>query len=129
MSFPVLICDDSNLARRMVQRSLPKDWDVEIYTAEHGKQAMDILRQQHIALLFLDLTMPEMDGLQVLQAIKEETIETYVVVISGDIQPQMQQRVMAFGALDFITKPVDNLRLQNILETFGFYSPCEYATA
>ena len=129
MSFPVLICDDSNMARRMVQRSLPCDWDVEIFTAENGQQALDILQQQHIALLFLDLTMPEMDGLEVLQAVKDQGIETYVLVISGDIQPQMRQRVMALGALDFISKPVDSLRIYQILERYGFYSYSELASA
>ncbi|WP_416307589.1 response regulator [Neptunicella sp. SCSIO 80796] len=129
MSFPILICDDSNLARRMVLRSLPQNWDTEIHLAENGFQAMDILRTRHIALLFLDLTMPEMDGVAVLEAIREEKIETYVLVVSGDIQPQMQEQVMKFGALDFITKPVDQTRVETILQKFGFYSRTELISA
>lgn len=129
MSFPILVCDDSNLARQMVLRSLPKNWDVEIHSVENGFQAMEILRNRHIALLFLDLTMPEMGGIAVLEAIREEKIETYVLVVSGDIQPQMQERVMKLGALDFINKPVDQIRIENILQKYGFYSSPELIRA
>lgn len=123
MGFPVLICDDSMLARKAAQRALPQDWNIEISFACNGKEALDSLRRKQFGLLLLDLTMPEMDGVEVLEQIKAEGIEVFVVVISGDIQPQMQQRVLALGALDFIAKPVDNLRLLKTLQGFGLYRP------
>lgn len=121
MSFPVLICDDSSLARKMVLRSLPDDINQNVYTAENGEEALQILEQQPIALLFLDLTMPLMDGVEVLKSIKQKSIEVFVIVVSGDIQPQMQERVMSLGALDFIKKPVDSVRLEGVLQRFGLY--------
>ena len=95
MSFPVLICDDSSLARKMVRKSLPEPFTEQVYTAENGQQALQLLEQQPICLLFLDLTMPLMDGVEVLQTIKERSLEVFVIVISGDIQPQMQERVLS----------------------------------
>ncbi|MDM7859485.1 response regulator [Alteromonas sp. ASW11-36] len=121
MSFPVLICDDSSLARKMVKRSLPDELSQAIFTAENGQQALDILEQHPISLLFLDLTMPFMDGVEVLKMIKQKSIEVFVIVISGDIQPQMQDRVLSLGALDFIEKPVDSARLHGTLQRFGLY--------
>ncbi|MBN7818297.1 response regulator [Bowmanella sp. Y26] len=123
MGFPVLICDDSMLARKSAQRALPDDWDVEVSFAGNGKEALAMLRRHHFGLLLLDLTMPEMDGIEVLEQIKVEGIEVFVVVISGDVQPQMQQRVMALGALDFIAKPVNGSRLLTTLQGFGLYRP------
>lgn len=121
MGFPILICDDSLLARKVAHKALPEDWDVTVTYASNGLEAIQALRQQHYGLLLLDLTMPEMDGVEVLQAIRGEKLEVFVVVISGDIQPQMRERVMQLGALEFIPKPADRQRLQQILQDFGLY--------
>lgn len=121
MTFPVLICDDSSLARKLVRRSLPDHLNETVFLAENGQEALSILEQQPICLLFLDLTMPLMDGVEVLQAIKQKSLEVFVIVVSGDIQPQMQERVLSLGALDFIKKPIDSTRLQVVLQKFGLY--------
>lgn len=121
MSFPVLICDDSKLARKSVQRCLPSDFASEVHLATNGQEAMEILRSQPIALVCLDLTMPVMDGVEVLEAIKKEKIEVFVIVISGDVQPQMQQRVLELGALNFIKKPVSPELLVGSLVRYGLY--------
>ena len=49
--------------------------------------------------------MPEMDGFEVLENIRKKDLKSVVIVISGDIQPQARDRVMALGALDFIKNP------------------------
>lgn len=121
MSFSVLICDDSSLGRRSVKRCLPDDFAREVHMAGNGAEAMEIMRQTEVNLLFLDLTMPVMDGVEVLEAIRAERIEVFVVVISGDIQPKMKERVLGLGALDFINKPVDWGRLEATLKQFGLY--------
>lgn len=121
MSFPVLICDDSAIARKMVQRSLPANFASEIQLACNGQEAVQKLQETTFALLLLDLTMPIMDGVEVLQEIKKQCIEVFVIVISGDIQPEMKQRVEKLGALGFIEKPVDPPKLQSVLQRFGLY--------
>lgn len=120
MSFPVLICDDSSLARKLVKRSLPENFASEIFEARNGLEAVQQLSTQKVALTFLDLTMPEMDGIGVLQEIKNRALEAFVIVISADIQPEMKTRVEQLGALAFIEKPVDAVRLQEVLHRFGF---------
>jgi chemotaxis protein CheY-P-specific phosphatase CheC len=114
----VLICDDSNLARKQMARSLPADWQEKISFAGHGQEAMEVLKRQPIDLLFLDLNMPILDGYEVLQAIKEQGIPVKVVVVSGDVQPEAHERVMSYGALDFIRKPVSAEKLSEVLQQF-----------
>ena len=63
-------------------------------------------------MLFLDLTMPVMDGYQVLEAIQTEGHKTLTIVISADIQPEARERVMSLKALDFIKKPIDQAELE-----------------
>lgn len=114
----VLICDDSNLARKQMARSLPADWQEKISFAGHGQEALEVLKRQPIDLLFLDLNMPILDGYEVLQAISQQNIPVKVVVVSGDIQPEARERVLSYGALDFIRKPVAAEKLTEVLQQF-----------
>jgi len=116
MTTAVLICDDSNLARKQLARILPQEWQSNLFFAGHGAEAMDTLLQQHIDWLFLDLNMPVMDGYQVLAELKKRQIVLNVVVVSGDVQPEAFERVKSLGALDFIRKPVDSAKLQQLMQ-------------
>lgn len=112
MTIVALICDDSNLARKQMARVCPQDW--QILFAGHGAEAMNVLKTQQIDWLFLDLNMPVMDGYQVLTEIRKLQLTTRVIVVSGDVQPEAYERVMALGAIDFIKKPVDSTKLQQL---------------
>ncbi|MDG1752938.1 MAG: response regulator [Thalassotalea sp.] len=122
MSTPLLICDDSNMARKQVAKSLPDGWDVDISFATNGREAIELIKEGKGDVLLLDLNMPEMDGYQVLEAIVQQDLPTMVVVISGDIQPEAHQRVTSMGALDFIKKPVNKDKLTEILKAYGIFS-------
>lgn len=100
MSFPVLICDDSALARKRMARSLPGS-KCRYNFAVHGLNALEELAQNQFKLMFLDLTMPELDGYGTLEEMQRLGDTTPVVVVSGDIQPKAQQKVMDLGAKAF----------------------------
>ena len=119
MPIPLVICDDSNMARKQVARSLPYDWDVEITYATNGVEGIEAVRDGRAEILFLDLTMPEMDGYGVLELIKKEQLKSIVIVISGDIQPEARERVLKLGALEFIRKPINQEKLTEVLHTYG----------
>jgi two-component system, chemotaxis family, chemotaxis protein CheY len=119
MSIPLLICDDSNMARKQVQRALPEGWDVEVTFASNGADGLAAIRAGRGEIVLLDLTMPEMDGFQVLEHIRAEDLKSVVIVISADIQPEAHERVMKLGALDFIRKPVNGEKLEETLKKFG----------
>jgi chemotaxis protein CheY-P-specific phosphatase CheC/AmiR/NasT family two-component response regulator len=122
MSTPLLICDDSNMARKQVARSLPDGWDVDVSFASNGFEAIDAIKAGKGDVLLLDLNMPEMDGYQVLEAIMKQDLPTIVIVISGDIQPEAHQRVTSLGALDFIKKPISKDKLTEILIAYGVFA-------
>ncbi|NLS12130.1 response regulator [Vibrio sp. SM6] len=115
MSLPVLICDDSALARKQIARSLPASLNAEIIFAEHGLDALEKLSQHTFRLMFLDLTMPELDGFGTLEAMRQRDINVPVVVVSGDIQPKAKERVFALGAKAFIHKPINHDELKAAL--------------
>lgn len=119
MAIPVLICDDSQMARKQVQRSLPETWDVDVTFASGGREAVEAIRAGKGEIVFLDLTMPEFDGYQVLEQVRQENLKAVIIVISGDIQPQARERVRSLGALEFIRKPVNKDKLKDVLTTYG----------
>ncbi|MCF6436810.1 MULTISPECIES: response regulator [Pseudoalteromonas] len=120
MAYSILVCDDSTVARKQVIRCLSSALEVNVLQAKDGVEALNILKQHTVDLLCLDLTMPTLDGIGVLEQMRAHaSIETFVVVISADIQPEMKQRVMQLGALDFIEKPVDTDRLIALLNRYG----------
>ncbi|MCJ8303061.1 response regulator [Shewanella sp.] len=119
MSIPVLICDDSALARKQMARTLPKEWDVDITFANNGAEGIEAIRAGKGEVVFLDLNMPVMDGYEVLQTIQQEDLPALVIVVSGDIQIKAHERVKALGALDFIQKPVSADAISNILQEYG----------
>lgn len=117
----VLICDDSGFARKQLVRALPADWDVTLHQAADGLKGVEQILMGHGDLIFLDLTMPEMDGYGVLETLKREGVRSKVIVVSGDIQPEAHERVMALGALDFIKKPASPDTLLALLKRHGLW--------
>jgi len=104
-----------------MSRAIPEQWDVQISYATNGQEALDIICSSKIDLMFLDLNMPVMDGYQTMLHIQEQGLPVDVIVVSGDVQPEARNRMMAMGALEFIRKPIDNVRLYEILEAKGIY--------
>ena len=116
---PLLVCDDSNMARKQVLRALPVDWPVSVTEAGNGREAMEAIRRGLGQVVLLDLTMPEMDGYQVLSALRAEGLKAQVIVISGDIQEEAVRRVHELGALAFLKKPFDENQLRQTLSQLG----------
>ncbi len=119
MATPIVICDDSSFARKQIARALPTGWDVTVTLAANGREALAAIEAGRGDILFLDLTMPEMDGFQVLEAIRARDLPTLPIVVSGDIQPESRTRVLALGAVAFIKKPIDATELLPVLESYG----------
>ncbi len=118
MTCSIVICDDSRMARNQLARCLPKDWDIEILFAEDGNHCLELLQVHSPVLIFLDLNMPVMDGYETLEELNARNIDIDVIVVSGDIQPDAHSRVMALGAINFVSKPIS---AEKMLETLHYH--------
>lgn len=121
MSFRVLICDDSTLARKLTKKSLPEGFAAEVEQATNGQEALALINEKEFDLLLLDLTMPVLDGVGVLEQLKATGQKLMTIVISGDVQPDMQAKVRQLGIMDFLAKPVDSERLEHTLRLYGLW--------
>ncbi|MEQ6328711.1 response regulator [Pseudomonas chengduensis] len=120
---PLLVCDDSNMARKQLIRALPPEWPVSLSQANNGEEALALIRQGLGQVMLLDLTMPVLDGYQTLAALRAEGFSSKVIVVSGDVQEEAVRRVRELGALAFIKKPADPEILRQTLIDLKLFDP------
>ena len=118
----LLIIDDERGIRNTLKEILA-DEGHEVEVAENGKQGLEMAQAKAYDLIFSDIKMPELDGLEVLKALKEgeEAIETPVVMITGHGDVETAVQALKLGAYDFLLKPLDLNRIlittKNALES------------
>lgn len=126
---PLLICDDSNMARKQLLRALPEQWAVSVTQATNGREGLEAIRRGQGQVVLLDLTMPEMDGYEVLAAMRAEGLRARVIVVSGDVQDEAVRRVLSLGATAFLKKPADPAELKKVLDRCGLLGKATEAPA
>jgi len=104
----LLVVDDSEMNRDILARRLGKEGH-GIVTAASGRQALDRIKEQEFDVVLLDIEMPEMSGLEVLQQIRQRysQIELPVVMVTSRSDSDDIVRALDLGANDYITKPID----------------------
>jgi two-component system, NtrC family, nitrogen regulation response regulator NtrX len=106
----ILVVDDERSIRNTLKDILEFEKH-QIELAENGKQALEMVQNQAFDLIFSDIKMPEMDGLELLSRLISTNIEAPVVMISGHGNIETAVECIKKGAFDFIVKPIDLNRL------------------
>jgi two-component system nitrogen regulation response regulator NtrX len=110
----ILLIDDERAIRRALKEILEFE-NCQVEEAESGSQALQILGQKTFDLIFSDIKMPQMDGIELLEQIKKIGIDTPVVMISGHGTVETAVGAIKLGAFDFIEKPLDLNRILVLL--------------
>ncbi len=105
MAKNILICDDAAFMRMMIKDILTKNGYNVAGEAENGAKAVEKYNELKPDLVLMDITMPEMDGIQALKKIKESSPEAVVIMCSAMGQQAMVIESIQAGAKDFIVKP------------------------
>ncbi|MBF0200855.1 MAG: response regulator [Desulfamplus sp.] len=124
MSLSILLVDDSKIIRKVIAKELPsifKDRELKLTEAADGNEALEYLCSNSYDLVFLDLTMPEKNGYEVLEALNEKGIKANIIVLTADIQPEAEKIVKKLGAVGYIRKerPLNITPLIEILQETG----------
>jgi len=101
----ILIVDDEVSIQESLSGIL-KDEGYEVSVARDGNQALKILEEDSFDLVFLDIVMPGMDGIETLRKIKEKHSDIYVIIISAYGTDETAVKAIKYGAFDFIEKPL-----------------------
>ncbi|NOY39481.1 MAG: sigma-54-dependent Fis family transcriptional regulator [Nitrospirae bacterium] len=113
MAYSVLIVDDEAGIRESL-REIFEDEGYEVFTAEAGEEALQLIDSTPVDLVFLDIWLPDRDGMEVLEDIKTRRESLPVVMISGHGTVEIAVKATKIGAYDFLEKP---LSLERVLIT------------
>ena len=91
-----------------------------IVEGTNGQEAIDLYKEHHPDIVFLDITMPVVDGFEALQVIKGINPEAIVVMISADRQKSTKEKVLVLGASAIIAKPIDAEEFRSTLLNLVF---------
>jgi len=105
MAKNILICDDAAFMRMMIKDILTKNGYNVVGEAENGLKAVEKYNETKPDLVLMDITMPEMDGIQALKKIKEGDPGAMIIMCSAMGQQAMVIEAIQSGARDFIVKP------------------------
>lgn len=126
MSIKLLIADDEDIIRNGIAKyiQLHTDRFDKIYLASNGQEALDIIFRDKPDIMFLDVQMPLMDGIEVMQEAKRAGILPYTMILSGYDEFKYCQQALRLGAKEYLLKPVrssDILQMVNRVadELFG----------
>lgn len=111
----LLIVDDSMVSRMKIKKSLASISAIEFSEASSGKQCLELLKNKEYDLVLLDLLMPDIDGFQVLEHLKNQSYTKPVLVVSADIQHTTKEKCEELGALDVVPKSVGLKELKTIV--------------
>lgn len=112
-----LVVDDSKLARLTLIKALKEhEPNAEIIEAENGELALEAFKEYRPNIVFLDLTMPVMDGYEALKHLISMEPKLQVIVVTADIQTQAKEQVLASGAKMMVPKPISSEKMKTILQ-------------
>ena len=111
----ILVIDDEKATLSMFRLFLDA-YGYTVFTAENGTEGLAIFRKEKPAIVLTDIKMPGIDGLAVLQQIKEIDPNTAVIVITGHGDTALSEQAVALDAVDFINKPIKKEALDAALE-------------
>lgn len=106
-----MIVDDEAHIRMLLEQTLEEleDDDVEFFSAQNGEEALDIIREEKPQLVFLDVMMPKMNGMEVCRRVKKELNldDVFIILLTAKGQELDRQKGQEVGADLYMTKPFD----------------------
>jgi DNA-binding NtrC family response regulator len=122
---PILIVDDEPFVADLIYHWVHTVWDYPSIIAHTGEDAIIAMREQHPRLVLLDINLPDINGIDVLRAMRSADDRLPIVMVSAQESITMAVEALKAGAYDYLTKPIDTERLQviirNAINTYGFH--------
>lgn len=109
--YKIMLVDDAGFMRMMIKNYLTKAGYTDFVEGEDGQRAVELYQQEKPDLVIMDITMPNMDGIQALREIKKNDSSAKVIMCSAMGQESMVMDAITLGAIDFIVKPFKQDRI------------------
>ena len=111
----ILLVEDNKMNQTVVKLLFKKWEDINLTIANHGKEALEIMKEQAFDLVLMDLQMPEMDGFETTSRIRSGKAscdpQIPILVVTADSTSKTRKEIFRLGANDLITKPINGALL------------------
>ena len=113
MTFRILVTDDEKHSRVGVSTTLRQQYKEKLHidTANHGEEAFELIGRHAYDLLITDIRMPKMDGLQLLEALRNDNNRIDTILLTGFAEFEYAQQGIKLGAIDYLVKPIHQEQL------------------
>jgi CheY-like chemotaxis protein len=118
MTRAVLSVDDDQFIRRLIATTLEDVGDFDLHEAADGKQALAVAAEREPTLVFLDVDMPELNGIEACRALRHQpsTSEATIVMLTAAVGDEVERQAEQAGADLFLTKPFSPLDLLQLVD-------------
>jgi len=113
MAHKILIVDDEENLRFILKEAFSKEY--QVLTAAEGLSAVEIIKKESPLLVFLDMKMPGISGLEVLRLVKEASLSPVIWMLTGEEDLEIALAALKLGASGYLTKPFDLERIGEII--------------
>lgn len=118
LSLKILVADDDALGRRLMHLILTKEGH-SVELAATGLEALEAVKQNRFDIVFMDLHMPEMDGMEAsreIRAWEKGNSHTFIVALTASYLPEIGESLFEAGMDNYISKPLDITQVQSLLK-------------
>ncbi len=113
-----IICDDVALIREALHNIIMKEGYRNVILTENGKELLDALKKKEPYAIFLDINLPDINGLELLQKIKSKHGKTKVIMVTADTSEATKNQAIHLGADGYITKPFLPEHIKLVIENY-----------
>ena len=124
-SLSILVVDDDELSRKLMRVLLTRQGH-RVEVASNGLEALDAIKSQKFDIVFMDLQMPVMDGMEASRQVREgenEGVHTFIVALTADYFPEDGQKLFEAGMDNYLSKPFQVEHIQKLLR---YISPASH---
>jgi len=111
----ILSIEDSDFERKVIEEMM-ENKDYELIQAKNGQEGIDKYDEEDPDLVLLDLRLPDIDGLDVLEKLKEQHSNVNVIIVSIVREDKTIEKAKDLGAKEYVEKPIDENELMEIIE-------------
>ena len=112
---PILVIEDEQ-AMRLLMREYLELLGYPVLLAPDGGTAIEIAGTEPIALAFVDINLPDMSGVEVIQRLRDLEVSCPLVVLSGNLRESYADRIAHLGVSEILEKPVDLLDMERVIQ-------------
>ncbi|HAF94941.1 MAG: hypothetical protein A2021_06160 [Elusimicrobia bacterium GWF2_52_66] len=115
MQHKILVVDDEENVRFVIKEAFSNKY--QVFTAAEGLAAVEIIKKERPTLVFLDIKMPGISGLEVLRLVKEAGASPIIWMLTGEEDLDVALKTLRMGAAGYLTKPFEITKIRNIIST------------